>query len=941
MGTSYRLLRPSIVLMVVVLAILLSHRATAKQVFRPVALGAKFNVDEECTVEKRDVTPVESIFGFSRNKKETLSLEARDLECRLVHNYKDKCKFVRENCADEEVGFFDYLDLFYCRLPDVPAIPFLIMTAWLGILFTTIGIAASDFFCINLSTISNILGMSESLAGVTFLAFGNGSPDVFSTFAAMKINSGSLAVGELIGAASFIATVVAGSMAIVRPFRVGRRPFVRDVSFFILAVLFAIFFLADGKITMWESVTMIFFYVFYVCFVVTWHWATTRRKRKRRKERSAREHYTAPEDEILAEDDEDDGGVGGETAGLLSENLHDFDALEGAEGEDEDDTGDSEEHEQQAYAELSNNMRIGRTGRERRHSIRPSLVGALEFRAVLHSLQKTKNLQSKPIHLRRYSDDPFHALRHSTDSAPSKLISSPRECDEDIQPEQNPSSLFQPSGRVRHVRAVSVNDAAQAKVNPIYFRPQYPLPGINLLRPSPRNSQSSISDRNMRLSLRIPAPDFLAPPPAHGFPSSPQNSPTNSSPVSPLSKPLPYLFTPDAAPESASSYLYESPRPISNQSLSPPSSLLLPPPSLDTDSLATIVSGGLKWKRMKYWPYHILPPPQLLSAVLFPTLSGFWEKSLWEKVLGMIAVPSVFLLTITLPVCEGDGIAKDEKGNAPQVLLEPESPTSLMSGGTSRPGTAIDISHTLDEAENTGVGHKEWNRWLVAVQCVTAPLFIALTFFSEEGSVLMPVLYAILGGLVSLLLLLVFTSPDKPPHSRYLLCFVGFAVSISWISTVANEVVGVLKAFGVILGISDAILGLTIFAVGNSLGDLVADITVARLGYPVMALSACFGGPMLNILLGVGISGLYMTLSKADNEPYKIEVSSTIIISAATLLLNLVMLLVAVPMNNWRMSRRIGWTLIAFWVVSTVVNLIVELTGAGKNLGGNIGYSGF
>ena len=53
------------------------------------------------------------------------------------------------------------------------------------------------------------------MAGVTFLAFGNGSPDVFSRFAAMKSHSGSLAIGELVGAAGFITTVVAGSMALV------------------------------------------------------------------------------------------------------------------------------------------------------------------------------------------------------------------------------------------------------------------------------------------------------------------------------------------------------------------------------------------------------------------------------------------------------------------------------------------------------------------------------------------------------------------------------------------------------------------------------------------------------------------------------------------------------------------------------------------------------
>lgn len=46
--------------------------------------------------------------------------------------------------------------------------------------------------------------------GVTFLALGNGSPDLFSTFSAMHSNLGSLALGELIGAASFIVSVVAG-----------------------------------------------------------------------------------------------------------------------------------------------------------------------------------------------------------------------------------------------------------------------------------------------------------------------------------------------------------------------------------------------------------------------------------------------------------------------------------------------------------------------------------------------------------------------------------------------------------------------------------------------------------------------------------------------------------------------------------------------------------
>lgn len=210
---------------------------------------------------------------------------------------------------------------------------------------------------------------------------------------------------------------------------------------------------------------------------------------------------------------------------------------------------------------------------------------------------------------------------------------------------------------------------------------------------------------------------------------------------------------------------------------------------------------------------------------------------------------------------------------------------------------------------------------------------------SNYGLLLRLVLFSLLGSTITLVLLLIFTVHDKRPKYRFLFCFAGFIVAISWISTIANEVVGVLKAFGVILGISDAILGLTIFAVGNSLGDLVADVTVARLGYPVMALSACFGGPMLNILMGIGVSGLYMTIQEAHKthdkhpgkklkyKPYEIEVSGTLMISAITLLVTLIGLLIVVPLNKWWMSRRIGYGLIALWAVSTIINLAVEISG--------------
>jgi sodium/potassium/calcium exchanger 6 len=162
---------------------------------------------------------------------------------------------------------------------------------WIFFLFSTLGISASDFFCPNLASISVILGLDENVAGVTFLALGNGSPDVFSTFSAMKANSGGLAIGELIGAASFIVSVVVGSMALIKPFQVNSWPFLRDVGFFTIAIAVLLVVLMDGIIRIWEAGLLVLLYASYVTIVVVGSWQEKRRERRRAKENALRSQY--------------------------------------------------------------------------------------------------------------------------------------------------------------------------------------------------------------------------------------------------------------------------------------------------------------------------------------------------------------------------------------------------------------------------------------------------------------------------------------------------------------------------------------------------------------------------------------------------------------------------------------------------------------------------
>ena len=51
---------------------------------------------------------------------------------------------------------------------------------------------------------------------------------------------------------------------------------------------------------------------------------------------------------------------------------------------------------------------------------------------------------------------------------------------------------------------------------------------------------------------------------------------------------------------------------------------------------------------------------------------------------------------------------------------------------------------------------------------------------------------------------------------------------------------------------------------------------------PIMGFSACFGGPMLNILLGVGVSGSYIV--RQTGAPYPLRFSPALVVTGGGLL---------------------------------------------------------
>ncbi|XP_018596421.2 mitochondrial sodium/calcium exchanger protein isoform X2 [Scleropages formosus] len=459
-------------------------------------------------------------------------------------------------------------------------------------------------FCPNLSAISATLRLTHNVAGVTFLALGNGAPDVFSAVAAFSHpHTAGLAIGALFGAGIFVTTVVAGGVALVKPFTVASRPFLRDVIFYMCAVFWTFVILFKGQMTLGETLGYISLYVLYVLTVIISAYIYNRQKR----------FINGP-------------------------------------------------------------------------------------------------LQNSPAHV--------PALHSESD---------------DESPGYTPSSSIQ---------------GCESEYQPL----------------------------------------------------------------------LPYT-------ESTTQIFLGSLNPV----------------------------DGRKWRR-KPW---------------------YW------RALKVVKIPMEVLLVLTVPVVDPD---KEDRN---------------------------------------------WRRPLNCLHLLTGPLVCVLTFNSGKYGLFyiqgeFPV-WALTLAVGSFLGLIVFCSTvnDRPPRYHFLFALLGFLVSAMWINTAASEVVSLLRTLGVVFSLSNTVLGLTLLAWGNSIGDCFSDITIARQGYPRMAISACFGGIIFNMVFGVGL-GCLLQMFTHDNV-VKLEPEGLLgWVLAGALGCSLAISFVLVPLQRFHLSRAYGFFLLVFYAVFLLVALLTE-----------------
>ncbi|KAJ8599873.1 hypothetical protein CTAYLR_010367 [Chrysophaeum taylorii] len=154
------------------------------------------------------------------------------------------------------------------------------------------------------------------------------------------------------------------------------------------------------------------------------------------------------------------------------------------------------------------------------------------------------------------------------------------------------------------------------------------------------------------------------------------------------------------------------------------------------------------------------------------------------------------------------------------------------------------------------------------------------------------------------------------------LALFGFAVAATWIDVFADELVSALEFFGALAGIPSPVLGLTVLAWGNSIGDFSTNIAMAKRGLANMAMTACFAGPVFNALVGLGI-GFSVRLAKERTHRVDAKITTGLYVGFGAIMLNCLAILVVGVANRGYIPKQFGYVSIALYAIYMVVSLAI------------------
>jgi len=136
-------------------------------------------------------------------------------------------------------------------------------------MFVALALICDEFFVPALEVIIATLGISDDVAGATFMAAGGSAPEFFTSVIGVFISESQVGVGTIIGSAVFNVLFVIGMCAVFSKelLTLTWWPLFRDVSFYCIGLCLLIGSFIDFKVHWYEALLLFIWYLCYVCFM--------------------------------------------------------------------------------------------------------------------------------------------------------------------------------------------------------------------------------------------------------------------------------------------------------------------------------------------------------------------------------------------------------------------------------------------------------------------------------------------------------------------------------------------------------------------------------------------------------------------------------------------------------------------------------------------------
>ncbi|CAN8300395.1 unnamed protein product [Cochlearia groenlandica] len=193
----------------------------------------------------------------------------------VLQDHRSKCSYITSQPKCDPQGNIDYLKIFFCVFGESSVLGHLVLSIWLFVLFYLLGDTAASYFCPSLDSLSKVLKLSPTMAGVTLLSLGNGAPDLFSSVVSFtRSNNGDFGLNSVLGGAFFVSSFVVGTICVLigsRDVAIERNSFIRDVLFLLVALCCLGLIISVGKVTVWVALCYLSIYLVYVGFLSFLH----------------------------------------------------------------------------------------------------------------------------------------------------------------------------------------------------------------------------------------------------------------------------------------------------------------------------------------------------------------------------------------------------------------------------------------------------------------------------------------------------------------------------------------------------------------------------------------------------------------------------------------------------------------------------------------------